>query len=119
LQKVVDAMERAENTPLGEWVHVGPQGAQARPLSLVLYCRSGKHRSVAVATGLQRVFHLRGYHVKVWHMESMHLNGWQGLDCGYVDGKCWDCPHEQREPALRAFVQQWYALVPRVRPAAT
>ena len=101
LQEIAEAVQRAEMTPLSQWVFLGEQ---ARPLSLILYCRSGKTRSVAMATGLHRVFALRGYEVTVVHTESW--GGWN-FRCGYDMGRCASCGLASRLQPLSNFVKEW------------
>jgi predicted alpha/beta-fold hydrolase len=104
LREIADVTQRTEMLPLQKWVHICEDGAaQARPLCVVLYCRSGRHRSVAMATGLQRVFAQRGYNVSVRHFESPH---W-AFKCGYSSHTCASCSAEQREEPLQRFSQAW------------
>ena len=79
-----------------------------------MYCKSGRHRSVALATGLHRVFALRGYRVRVVHTES--TSGWK-FRCGYLHARCQDCSLERRLDPLHAFVQEWYKAEAKVGSA--
>ena len=105
LEEIAEAVQWAETTPLNQWVYTGPQGEQARPLSLILYCRTGRHCSVALATGLEQVFTMRGYKVTVKHTESW--GGWH-FRCGYIMGRCEGCSLAERLQPLHDFVQKWY-----------
>ncbi len=90
----------------------GLRGARADvPLTVVVYCEHGKHRSVALANLLREACISFGRWV-VPELKHVHIRNWKLLGCGR-EKKCWQCDNdaENKRPlfnaAARMFSELW------------
>ena len=90
----------------------GLRGARADvPLTVVVYCEHGKHRSVALANLLREACISFGRWV-VPELKHVHIRNWKLHGCGR-EKKCWQCDNdaENKRPlfnaAARMFSELW------------
>jgi len=85
----------------------GAAGPAAPLLTIAVYCRSGKHRSVAAALILQHVLRREGYECK----DPTHLSETRWSNC--CDGQCQECqnPPGELQNTLDKAIKVWRSSV--------